>query len=198
MCLYFVVRFSQCCSGLYFNYSYQCVFLFLVRCIIINFDVVRMMKVIINRIRFSFISVVMCRLDFVFVNLFVSVEVILLFGIYSEVLLSWQVLLMIKVIVMVLLSVWFSFSMMLLIILFLVNGRMICQIIFQVVQLILQVDFFIIIGVCLNILCIIVVMYGIIMMVRIMFVVRILILNVGLENSVLIIGIFDMILLIGF
>lgn len=36
------------------------------------------------------------------------------------------------------------------------------------------------------------------MMVRIMFVVRILILNVGLENSVLIIGIFDMILLIGF
>lgn len=47
------------------------------------------MKVIINRIRFSFISAVTCRSDFVFVNSFVSVEVILLFGIYSEALSSW-------------------------------------------------------------------------------------------------------------
>lgn len=197
MCSYPVVRPSQCCSGPYPNYSYQCVFLPPVRCTTTNPDVVRMTKATINRTRFSLTSVVMRRLDLVLVNLPVSVEATSPFGTHSEVSLSRQAPLTTKAIVTALLSVWFSFSTTLLTILPPANGRMTCQTILQAAQLTLQVDLPTTIGARLNILCTIVVTHGTTTTVRTMFVVRTLTLNVGLENSVLITGTPDTTPLIG-
>lgn len=92
-----------------------------------------MMNVMMNRIKFSFMSVVVCRFCFVFVNLLVSVDVMLLFGENNDGLDSKLVLLIMNVIVMVLFSVWFRFNIILLIIFVLVYGSIMFYMIFYVV-----------------------------------------------------------------